>query len=232
MYSSLDAAISDIKQFSRCKNFHYPNIPKSSNITDFKSEPKFNLSKDENYQEARAFIKDNFEYEDKYYDFIHLTKLSNLSSIIKMGGIFCMNYLKNNGIGPNLLTNELSNELDNRRNLGDYVHLSVIGDNCMLNTFIDRHKNENFAIILISPIVFFYHAFIMSDQNATANAAHIGRYSTIKNYLNFVSLYSIQEFPSYDVAQNSLYKISQAEVMIYEKIPLKFISEIIPLVRN
>ncbi|WP_295152945.1 hypothetical protein [Campylobacter sp.] len=128
MYSSLDAAIANIKKFSRCKNFHYPNIPKSSNITDFKSEPKFNLSKDENYQEARAFIKDNFEYEDKYYDFIHLTKLSNLSSIIKMSGIFCMNYLKNNGIGPNLLTNELSNELDNRRNLGDYVHLSVIGD--------------------------------------------------------------------------------------------------------
>ena len=51
MYSSLDAAIANIKKFSRCKNFHNPNIPKSSNITDFKSEPKFNLSKDENYKE-------------------------------------------------------------------------------------------------------------------------------------------------------------------------------------
>ena len=232
MYSSLDAAIANIKKFSRCKNFHYPNIPQVSDIADFKPEPKFNLTKDENYQEALDFINDNFTGKSKYYDFIHLTKLSNLSSIIKMGGIFCMNYLKNNGIGPNLLTNELSNELDNRRNLGDYVHISIISNNYMLRTFIEKHPSDDFAIILISPLVLFYHAFIMSDQNATDNAAHIGRYSTIKNYLNFVSLYSIQEFPPHSEAQNSLYKISQAEVMIYEKIPLKFVSEIIPLVRN
>ena len=224
--------ISDIKKFSRCKNFYYPNIPKLNNINSFKTEPKFNLAKEKNYQEALSFANDNFKNKKEYYDFIHLTKLSNLSSIINSGGIFSMNYLKNNGIRPNLLTNNLSNELDSRHNLGDYVHLSIIGDNYMLRTFIDRHQNENLAIILISPLVLFYHAFIISDQNATANAAHIEKYSVIKNYLDFDRLYSIQEFPPYSEAQNSLYKISQAEVMIYEKIPLKFISEIIPLVRN
>lgn len=138
MYSSLDAAIANIKKFSRCKNFHYPNIPQVGDIADFKPEPKFNLTKDENYQEALAFINDNFTGKSKYYDFIHLTKLSNLSSIIKMGGIFSISHLESGDIKPNLLTNNLSKELDNRRNLGDYVHLSIISNNYMLRTFIEK----------------------------------------------------------------------------------------------
>ena len=94
MYSSLDAAIANIKKFSRCKNFHYPNIPQVGDITDFKPEPKFNLTKDENYQEALAFINDNFTGKSKYYGFYPFNKTFKFKLHYKNGWNFLYELFK------------------------------------------------------------------------------------------------------------------------------------------
>ena len=227
-----DKLIQDFGKFTRIKNFHSPNIPQRSEIEklakDFKSEPKLNLSVLENFDEADKFCKDLFLNKSKYYDFIHLTKLTNLPSIIKMGGIYSKNYLKDKNVEMDFITEDLSHSLDKRRNLDDYVHLSIIGDSPMYKAFIERGKFiEDFALILISPLILYYRAFLMSDKNATDNNANINKYSVIKNTLNFEKLYAMDGFPSYGTQE---YKMAQSEVMTYENIPLKFVSEIIPLI--
>lgn len=241
-----DKLIQNFGKFTRIKNFHSPNIPQRSEIEklakDFKSEPKLNLSVLENFDEADKFCKDLFLNKSKYYDFIHLTKLTNLPSIIKMGGIYSKNYLKDKNVEMDFITENLSHSLDKRRNLDDYVHLSIIGDSPMLKRFLNRtyglsepdehglqvEKQSNFALILISPLILYYRAFLMSDKNATDNNANINKYSVIKNTLNFEKLYAIDGFPDY--SNQPEFKMAQSEVMIYENIPLKFVSEIIPLI--
>lgn len=113
-----------------------------------------------------------------------------------MGGIVSRTYLEKEQKAPDLIINDSSNSLDLRQNLGVYVQLSFIGDNYMYKTFLERSKND-FVIILISPLVLFYHAFLMSNQNAAANNACIDQYKIIKIFLDFNRLYSINKFPQY-----------------------------------
>ena len=223
-----DSNIKRFKQFSNYENI-LPNIPLREKIKylafDFEQEPKLNLSVLENFDEADKFCEDLFLNKSKYYNFIHLTKLSNLPSIIANNGIYSKNYLTDKNVEIDFITNELSHQLDKRQNLDDYVHLSIIQDSPMFKKFLS--KNENFALILISPLILYYRAFLISDKNATDNTVNIGKYSDIKNILDFNKLYTINGFPNYGTQE---YKMAQAEVMIYKNIPLKFVSEIIPLI--
>lgn len=128
------------------------------------------------------------------------------------------------------MTDDLSHNLDNKRNLGDYIHLSLIGDNPMLSAMLNRIKDD-FVIILISPLILFYRAFLISDINATDSNAYINYYTSVRKFFNIRRLYNIKDYPDYDKNPNGDYKLAQAEIMIYDNIPLKFISEIIPLIR-
>lgn len=220
MSYGLDDSIKEIKKCFRCKNFHYPNIPNIDSIkindSGFQKIPEdtlpiykcvdvniFDINK--NYLDAKEFIDDNFLNKNKYYDFIHLTKLSNISSIIEEGSIYSKNTLISKNIKTNCITNNLSHSL----NLDNFVHLSIIGDNPMLETFLKR-ECDNFALILISPLILLYRSFLISNKNTTDRYAKISNYKIIKNILNFEKLYNIKNYPKYDANANSDYKLAQS----------------------
>ncbi|MCI6989213.1 MAG: hypothetical protein MR902_06585 [Campylobacter sp.] len=77
MAYGIDDQIKEIKKFSKCKNFHYPNILNLDEVikfsSEFKPDPTTNLSISKNYNQAKAFCDDNFLNKSNYYDFIHLT---------------------------------------------------------------------------------------------------------------------------------------------------------------
>lgn len=159
--------------------------------------------------------------ENKIQYFYHFTDKSNLQSIIESGGLLSWKYCRQNSIDiPVQGGNELSQDLDESKGLSNYVRLSVCKSHPMM--FVPPSRARNCVILKISSNVICENAVLFADRNATRNDARIG--SEIENLRSIRFDVCTQNNPlNLNEEEKPFY---QAEVLVYEKIPLEYITNI------
>jgi len=143
--------------------------------------------------------------------FVHVTDSSNIESIIKHGGLYSKHAMDQYNINARkYASNDLSWSLDNRRNLEDYIHLSIQKSPMMYNAGI------NPITLQIDSRFIFAQETHFSDKNSTDSSATIG-----SGFQNFESI-------NFQIARtrwstDEEKKLFQAEILIKHHIPLEFI---------
>lgn len=151
----------------------------------------------------------------------HFTDRSNLNSIKKYGGLFSWYTCEIKGIHiPVPGGNELSRDLDNRRNIQDYVRLSFNKNQPMLYVAKKEGRILKPVFLEISPEVILFKDTLFSDENATASSAIIGSELEDFQRINF------KFAKSGEWSDELEKKYVQAEVLVKSHIPIKFIKNL------
>lgn len=164
----------------------------------------------------------------------HFTDIRNLNSIKAKGGLYSWDYCGRNGISiPSPGGDQTSRSLDLRHNLQNYVRLSFCDDHPMAYSKWNRGNRATTIVLLkIDLRVILLGTPVFSDMNATDNKCHHG--TTIED-LKRIDLDATQEnYVSRNIREtdnsgeerlvpNPKFKLHQAEVLIKEYVPLKFI---------
>ena len=137
---------------------------------------------------------------DKVNCLYHFTDPRNIPSIKKYGLLSWYELNKKN-IYHIPASNSLSRNLDIRRNLEDYVRLSLNKNHPMFARAINEGRVKNLVWLKIDPIVMNFPDTLFSNDNATSNRAVINN--------------------NKDTALKS--KSSQAEVLVKKRIDPKYI---------
>jgi uncharacterized protein len=149
--------------------------------------------------------------------FYHFTEISNIEQIKKMGGLFSWEYCKKNNIQiPRPGGGEISRRLDLKYDLQNYVRLSFCEHHPMIYKL--RQKGYNLILLRIAIDVAFWEGTLFSDMNATDNNHRLSKMPDIVVFDAFEEDYIEKEDP--------LFKYYQAEILVREFIPLKFIEGI------
>jgi hypothetical protein len=148
----------------------------------------------------------------------HFTDAANLSSIKYYGGLFSWAYLEENCITiarPG--GGALSQELDVRKGLQDYVRLSFNRGQPMLYVAQREGRINNPVTLEIDPSLIYWQTTLFSNINATDNEARIGGDLASFKRINFkIALGATWT----NEIEKKLY---QAEVLVMTHIPLEFI---------
>jgi len=150
----------------------------------------------------------------------HFTDQFNLRSIRK-NGLLSRNYCNCQNIKIiNPGGNALSNRLDDKKGLGDYVHLSFNCKQPMMFVAQRDGRIEKTAIIQVNPDVIFWHDTHFSTENAASSNATIGNSFDVFEKIQF-------EIATRDNWTNFQEKAPfQAEVLVRTKIPSEFLLKI------
>lgn len=146
----------------------------------------------------------------------HFTHKSNLNQIKELGGLYSwvqldkMNKSYIRGGGSNSL---LSKSLDEKNGVSDYVHLSFCFEHPMIP--ID---DKDIVILLVHPIVCLMKETLFCNMNATDRRHSIGPNVENLQKVNFGSTKM-----TYVPKVSKLFKPKQAEVLVKNFIPLKYI---------
>lgn len=153
----------------------------------------------------------------------HFTDISNIQSIIDNGGLYSWKACNRNGItiqspgGSNI-----SRSLDDHRGLGNYVRLSFTENHPMMYVAQNDGRISYPVILEIDLAVVDWPTTKFSDRNATKNGAIVtGGYSGANN-IHFQTVKQWNHF-NLSVAEKEFY---QAEVLVLEKVPLAYITNI------
>lgn len=160
----------------------------------------------------RQFINDN-----NVKALYHLTARSNLESIIKLEGLFSWKYLQNQGIlyeGGGTTDSQL---LDIRKHLENYVHLSFCADHPMA-FHLKQRVQSGLVLLEIDPSILFTDGVLVSNINAVDNCAKI---QALPQGLSSINYQATQR--TYVKRDDPEFKQHQAEILIPECVPLKFI---------
>lgn len=153
----------------------------------------------------------------------HFTDRSNIDSIKKAGGLYSWDYMeRNNLIIPMPGGDNLSRMLDQRYNIHNFVRTSFCINHPMMYIAKNQGRIKDPVILKIDIAIVGIENTLFSDMNATKNGHHQGsdladlkrvRFDICKqrNHFNLTN----DEKPYY-----------QAEVMVKEFIPLKYILNI------
>lgn len=153
----------------------------------------------------------------------HFTDRSNLKSIIENGGIYSWKSCESKNINiPRAGGSNLSRNLDCRVGIQDYVHLSFTPQHPMLYDTIEDGRILNPVLLIIDTDVIHLSKTIFSDRNATRNDAQIGSDLYCFKNIHFETIKNKKYFEIDDEEQ----PFYQAEVMVSEFIPLKYILNI------
>jgi len=184
-------------------------------------------------KEAKKWLSQIGHYKEDWQEFeniiiqeginrlYHFTDRSNLDSIIKYGGLFSWYTCEIKGINiPVPGGNELSRDLDIRKNIQDYVRLSFNKKQPMLYVAQREGRIINPFFLEISPEVIFFKNTLFSDENATANSAIIGGKLEDFQRINF------KFAKSGEWSDELEKKYVQAEVLVKSHIPIKFIKNL------
>lgn len=174
--------------------------------------------------------KEDFEEFKKIVDKFNITKLyhftdeKNLPSIIKNGGLYSWWYCECNGIViPAPGGNDLSRDLDSRDNLENHVRLNFNNSPPMLHILKAKGRIVNPLILEIDPSVIYWETTKFSNENATHNGAFVG--SNLSDFNKIDLNLAKQKYKSYEHTDMQK-RLNQAEVMVEEHIPIKFIKNI------
>lgn len=153
----------------------------------------------------------------------HFTDKQNINSIIENGGLHSWVYcLKNNIEILKPGGDDLSRKLDKSKNLENYVRLSFTSNHPMMYSALKDGRLSNPVILEIKPEVIYWKKTKFSNVNATKNNAKIGE--TFEDFEKIkVEMIKEKTYLQTDDIDKPFY---QAEVLVYEKIPLKFITNI------
>jgi len=150
----------------------------------------------------------------------HFTDHFNMQSIWK-NGLLSRNYCNRHNIEiVNPGGNALSNRLDDKKGLGDYVHLSF---NCKQPMMYVAQRDERIkktSIIQVNPDVIYWHDTIFSTENAASSCATIGDSFVVFNQIRF----EIATRENWTTTQEKAF--FQAEVLVRNKIPPEFLMSI------
>jgi len=177
------------------------------------------VNKKSNWQDFQKYITDNNIVISLY----HFTDTRNIESIRGKGGLFSWEYCQKNGIYiPAPGGNELSKSLDIRYNLQNYVRLCFVNDHPMIFKAKDDGRIKSHKVLEIDFEVIFWDKTIFADRNATSNVVTFG--GNLNNFKNIK--FDIIRRGNYLNLQPNEKPFYQAEVLVYEKIPIEFIKNI------
>jgi hypothetical protein len=178
-----------------------------------------------NSEKCSAFKKNYKEFKNilqinNITRLFHFTDYANLESIKKYKGLYSWYYCQNNNIKiPQPGGNDLSRELDQRKNIHDYVRLGFAENHPMLNSCISDKRIENPIILEIDLSVIYLKETKFSYINAADSSIEKeginGRIKTFKRI----------RFDIINSGDNSYnnYKYMQAEVLVKQYIPFYLI---------
>lgn len=147
----------------------------------------------------------------------HFTDRSNLENITKYGGLFSWVYLeKNNILVHKPGGNQLSRDLDLRKNLQDYVRLSFNQNIPMYHKSLSEGRIKDPIWIEFDPIVILFEGVKFSNINATDNSAFIGE--SINDFLRIN--FNIATVSDFNYSNDLEKKQYQAEVLIKDFLPI------------
>lgn len=153
----------------------------------------------------------------------HFTDRDNLARIIKMGGLYSWDYCRRNGMDiPKPGSSNLSKSLDSQKNIENYVHTSFVQQHPMMYVAMQEGRITNPVLLEISTEVVEWTDTMFSDCNAARKGANIGNSLSDLQAIHFKSLMARKHF---DLAPEER-PFFQAEVMVYEHIPLEYITNI------
>ena len=177
-----------------------------------------NINLKENSEEFRKVI-----IEKGIKNLYHFTDFGNLASIKEHGGLYSWGYCERNNIDINRPGgNELSRDLDKKCQLENYVRLSFQQLPPLLYRFKKKGRIENPISLIIDPSVIYWENTKFSDENATANEASIGDDLITFNIIEFEK--AMRPYNYIQDGDDS--RFFQAEVLVEEHIPMKYIKKI------
>ncbi len=176
------------------------------------------MNKKTNWQEYQQVLKDG-----RITKLYHFTDRDNLESIIQHGGLYSWADCEEKGIkiakpgssGP-------SRSLDSRDGLEHYVRLSYVPDHPMKFVAMNEGRISNPVILEIDLETALWDNTLYADRNATRNGAHIGGKLDDLKLVHFSLFWGRRYF---DLSEEDKMHY-QAEVMVKNFIPLKYIKNI------
>lgn len=166
---------------------------------------------EENNEIRRTLFNNNIDF------FYHFTSLKNIETIKELGGLYSWYYLKLHNIDiPMQGGAELSQQLDIRSSVANYVHLSFCESHPM--AFRLTQAGEDIVVLKISTEVALLDGTMFSDMNAVdSNATRALGLVGLQN----VNFEATKE--KYLTSDDPLFKYKQAEVMVKTCVPNKYI---------
>lgn len=152
----------------------------------------------------------------------HFTDRTNLNSIRQNGGLLSWYYCEQNNISiPKPGGSSTSRDLDQRKGLQNYVRVSFVRDHPMMFVAQNDGRISNPIILEISPDV----VYLKNSKYACQNAAKSGVNSdgTIEKFNSIKFQLFKQRYFDISDEEKSYY---QAEVLVYEKLPIEYITNI------
>ncbi len=152
----------------------------------------------------------------------HFTDRSNLPSIREHGAIFSWHYCETNGIPIVSGGGGLSRSLDMRIGLENFVRLSFTPNHPMMHVAMRRRIITDPVVLEIDLEVLLWKNTKFADRNAARYDAKIGHKITDFRKIQFDK---IKHSDCRELAKADR-PFFQAEVMVWERIPVEFIRNI------
>lgn len=116
----------------------------------------------------------------------------------------------------------MSRKLDKNKNLENFVRLSFTANHPMMYSAVNDGRINKSVVLEIKPEVIYWEKTKFSNVNATKSNAKIG--DTFDEFDNLkIELIREKSYLQIDDINKTFY---QAEVLVYEKIPIEFIINI------
>lgn len=178
------------------------------------------MEKKNNWQQFKDVMD-----EHKIVKLYHFTDRDNLESIIKNGGLFSWMDCERKGIKiakPG--GGSLSRQLDNGRNLGDYVRISFTTQHPMMYVAMKDGRISNPVILEIDPEVIYWKGTCFSNMNAATYKVRPNIGETIDDFKQ-IHFQSVKARKHFDLPEEEQ-PYFQAEILVKNCIPLEYIKNI------
>lgn len=178
------------------------------------------MEKKNNWQQFKDVMD-----EHKIVKLYHFTDRDNLESIIKNGGLFSWMDCERKGIKiakPG--GGSLSRQLDNGRNLGDYVRVSFTTQHPMMYVAMKDGRMSNPVILEIDPEVIYWKGTCFSNMNAATYKVRPNIGETIDDFKQ-IHFQSVKARKHFDLPEEEQ-PYFQAEILVKNCIPLEYIKNI------
>lgn len=164
---------------------------------------------------------ENFLKENKIEMLYHFTSKDNIDSI-KQHGLCSIDRLSRLGIEVQYASSEVSRNLDYRKQLSNYVHLSYEQKHPMLYQALVEGRLSEYTVYNISPEVLILKTTLFTNGNAARNNVHISDSIDFLLNINFKSFHN----KNYWELSQEEQLLFQSEVLVQEQIEKQFIVNI------
>lgn len=153
----------------------------------------------------------------------HFTDRDNLESIIRNGGLYSWADCESKSIGIKKPGgDDLSRHLDRRRGLQNFVRVSFVSEHPMMHVAKNYERISNPIILEIDPQVIYWQHTQYADRNAAKAEANVGEDLSDFNAIHFDTV-KTSRYLELDTDERPFF---QAEVLVKNHIPLKYITNI------